>query len=398
MKLWIDPLPFAVVLVSLVCALPGAGADRPNILFIYTDDQSHVTVSCYPEAYDWVRTPNIDALAADGIRFRFAYIGSWCMPSRATLLTGHHSYGVESMRMAGSYPGSEYNPEKCPFWPKVFRENGYQTAQIGKWHTGTDTGFGRDWDYQAVWNRPRHTGNAGSYYQEQLIEFNGGEAELVPGYSTDNYTEWALEYIRGTKGRDREKPWYLWLCYGAVHGPFTPAERHREAYPDVEVPVPADIYPPRDGKPAYVKNRETWVQGENGQPQLKGKRKGKSGPRTPRGIHGPDLEHWVQQYHQGVLAIDEGVGKIIAALKETGQYENTLVVFTSDQGFAWGQHGFQTKLAPYDATIRSPLIVSLPGRLPRGKVCPSPAGGVDLVPTFFSFAGIARPGKCTARI
>ena len=179
MKLWIDPLPFAVVLVSLVCALPGAGADRPNILFIYTDDQSHVTVSCYPEAYDWVRTPNIDALAADGIRFRFAYIGSWCMPSRATLLTGHHSYGVESMRMAGSYPGSEYNPEKCPFWPKVFRENGYQTAQIGKWHTGTDTGFGRDWDYQAVWNRPRHTGNAGSYYQEQLIEFNGGEAELV---------------------------------------------------------------------------------------------------------------------------------------------------------------------------------------------------------------------------
>ena len=161
----------------------------------------------------------------------------------------------------------------------------------------------------------------------------------------------------------------------------------------MEVPVPADIYPPRDGKPAYVKNRETWVQGENGQPQLKGKRKGKSGPRTPRGIHGPDLEHWVRQYHQGVLAIDEGVGKIIAALKETGQYENTLVVFTSDQGFAWGQHGFQTKLAPYDATIRSPLIVSLPGRLPRGKVCPSPAGGVDLVPTFFSFAGIAPPWK-----
>ena len=78
------------------------------------------------------------------MRFEPAYIGSWCMPSRATLLTGHHQFGVESMRMEGRYPGSTYDPEKAPFWPKVFRDNGYFTAQIGKWHTGVDTGYGRD--------------------------------------------------------------------------------------------------------------------------------------------------------------------------------------------------------------------------------------------------------------
>ena len=159
----------------------GEAAKRPNILFIYTDDQSHRTVSCYPEvyvyayayAYAWARTPNVDRLAERGVRFASAYIGTWCMPSRATLLTGLLSHGVQSMKMEGPYPGSTYDPEQCPFWPKVFREHGYFTGQIGKWHTGTDTGFGRDWDFQIVWNRPKFTDNATHYYYDQLITFNG---------------------------------------------------------------------------------------------------------------------------------------------------------------------------------------------------------------------------------
>src|SRR5262245_14990712 len=106
----------------------------PNILFIFTDDQSHRTVSCYPEAYSWARTPNIDALAKRGVRFTHAYTGTWCMPSRATLLTGKLQFSVESMRMVGKYPGSEYDPKQCPFWPAEFRRHGYVTGQIGKWH------------------------------------------------------------------------------------------------------------------------------------------------------------------------------------------------------------------------------------------------------------------------
>ncbi len=387
---------------TILCALfllaPSAlpAAERPNILFIYTDDHSHRTISCYPEAYDFVETPHFDQLAAEGVRFRYAYIGTWCMPSRATLLTGHYQHAVESMRMEGDYPGSEYDPEKCPFWPRVFRENGYQTAHIGKWHTGTDTGAGRDWDFQKVWNRPRYPKNAGSYYKDQLIETNGGEAEMVKGYSTDNYTEWAIDYLRG-EHRDPEKPWYLWLCYGAVHGPYTPAQRHLDAYPDLKVPIPTDIYPPRPGKPAYLQDSSLWAKGEDGLPHFIGKPLAYGGFEPKSGIHGSDLNSWVRQYHQGVLALDESVGRLIDALKESGQYDNTLIVFTSDQGFAWGQHGFRTKVAPYDANIRSPLIVSMPSRLPRGKVSETPVGGVDLVPTFFAFAGIDLPWEMHGR-
>ncbi len=377
----------------LIIAGNSFAAEKPNILFIYTDDHSHRTIGCYPESYDWVKTPNIDALAEKGVRFKYAYIGTWCMPSRATLLTGHHQYGVKSMRMVGTYPGSTYDPEQSPFWPKVFRENGYQTAQIGKWHTGNDTGFGRDWDYQIVWNRPGHPDNAGNYYKDQMIEFNGEEAKMVKGYSTDNYTKWALEYLNG-KGRKADKPWYLWLCYGAVHGPFTPAKRHLEAYPGLKVAAPKDIYPPRPGKPAYIQNIANWVRGDDGLPHLRDEKR-QSGEAFDygSGIHGSTYSDWVRQYHQGVMALDEAVGKLVQSLKDTGQYENTLIVFTSDQGFAWGQHGFRTKVAPYDANIRSPFIISMPKNFPSGAVCDVPVGGVDVVPTFFDVAGIEYPWK-----
>ena len=383
-------LPLLLLLLGMVCADQVKAAGPPNILFIYTDDHSHRTVSCYDESYPWVRTPHIDQLASTGVRFSDAYIGTWCMPSRAAMLTGHHPYGVQSMRMVGQYPGSEYDPQACPFWPAVFREHGYVTAQIGKWHTGTDTGAGRDWDYQVVWNRPRYPENAGHYYYDELIETNGGEPELVEGYSTDNYTDWAADFIRG-QHRDTSRPWYLWVCFGAVHGPFTPAERHLDSYADIEVPAPADIYPPRPGKPDYMQKVEYWKKDDQGQPQLTGGFQALTV--NTQGIHGNTLTDWVRQYHQGVLALDESVGRLMKVLEETGQRENTLVVFTSDQGFAWGQHGFRMKLAPYDANLRSPLIVSMPGTLPAGKTVDAPVGGVDLVPTFFRFAGIRLPWK-----
>lgn len=386
----------------LIAILPGsvfgtasasAAADRPNILFIYTDDQSHRTVGCYPESYEWVATPNIDALARRGVRFAQAYIGTWCMPSRATLLTGHHQHGVESMRMKGRYPGSEYDPGQCPFWPSVFRRNGYVTAQIGKWHTGVDAGYGRDWDFQMVWNRPRHPENAPNYYDDQLISTNGGEPQLVEGYTTDNYTRWAVEFIRG-EHREGDKPWYLWLCYGAVHGPFTPAARHRDEYAEMTIPTPKDIYPPRPGKPEYVQAMHHWMPGENGEPVERRARSAKDRPVAMKDIPGRPLRDWVRQYHQGVRAIDEGVGRLMQALRATGQDEETLVVFTSDQGFAWGQHGFKSKVAPYDATIRSPLIIRPPrdsAKALRGHVVEHSVSGVDLPPTFFAQAGIELP-------
>ncbi len=371
--------------------LSAVSADQPNILFIYTDDQSTRTVSCYEESYPWVHTPNIDALASAGVRFEHAYIGAWCMPSRASLLTGLQQHGIESMRMEGTYPGSEYNPEKCRFWPSVFRENGYTTAHIGKWHTGTDDGFGRDWDFQIIWNRPRFVENSPNYYYDQLIVKNGGEPKLTEGYSTDNYTDWAVKYIHG-EGRETDKPWYLWLCYGAVHGPFTPADRHRDNYQDAVVAAPADVYPPRPDKPKYIQNMEFWEPGKNGEPVERQVRK--DSPVGMKDMPGRSLRDWVQQYQQGVLAIDEGVGRLLVALKESGQDENTLIVFTSDQGFAWGQKGFKSKVAPYRATVEAPLIIRMPGDVSEasaGRVIEEPVAGVDLVPTFFQQAGIELP-------
>lgn len=359
---------------------------RPNVLFIYTDDHSYRTVSCYPEAYPWVRTPNIDALAKRGVRFSAAYIGTWCMPSRAALLTGHYQFGVESMRMEGPYPGCEYDAEKCPFWPKHARQQGYFTGQIGKWHTGTDTGFGRDWDFQLVWNRPKFTETSTHYYYDQPITYHGGKTEMLKRYSTDQYTDWAVDFIHGKAvsgvARDKAKPWYLWLCYGAVHGPYQPAERHLQEYAGVDIDTPKDIFPPRAGKPDWAQKIEMWQKDANGRP-VAGKR---------------SLQEWVRQYHQGVNAIDEGIGRVMEALAKSGQLDNTLVIFTSDQGLAFGQHGFRgVKIAAYDANTRSPMIVSMPSRLPQGKVCHAPVTGPDLVPTILNFTGVKVPWELHGR-
>lgn len=385
-------LPLLAFAAAIQISFAATEQKRPNILFIFADDQSYKTVRCYPESWPWVKTPNIDQLAANGVRFHAAYLGSWCMPSRASLLTGRHPHGIESMRMEGAYPGSAYDPKQCPFWPAGFRQHGYQTAQIGKWHTGVDSGWGRDWDYQAVWNRPKHPDDAGDYYETQIVAINGVEQE-VEGYPADNYTRWACEYIKGTH-RDAAKPWFLWLCHGSVHGPSKPAKRHKGRYADAPVPLPADMFPPRPGKPAYLDQMQSWSKTADGQ-VVAGKSSEQFGDES--GKKKATFENWVRQVNECVPAVDESVGAVIAALKESGQYENTLIIYSADQGFAMGEHGCRTKLAPYDANYRSPLIVSMPARLPQGKVCMTPVNAPDLVATFHAFAGLDLPWEMHGR-
>ncbi len=380
---------FKCALGFILCTLLTAIAagqntpDRPNILFILTDDQSIRSVSAYHEAHPWVKTPHIDRLARSGVLFRHAYTGTWCMPARLSMLTGRMPYAVKSMRMEGDYPGAAYDPKLAPFWPKVFRKEGYTTAQIGKWHTGQDAGFGRDWDYQAVWQRPTpdpaNILDDSGYYYNQVISFNGAPPIPVDGYATDNYTRWAEDFIRGDN-RSADKPWCLWLCYTAPHAPFEPAERHLGTYLDNPVETPADIYPPRPGKPGYMQRMERWHRGKDGLPHKD----------SPDGV---TLQDEVRLYNRTVASIDENLERLVSALRVTGQLENTLVVFTSDQGFAWGQHGFRHKVGPYDANLRAPLIISMPGTVPANRVVTTPVGAIDLVPTFFRFAGIKLPWK-----
>lgn len=391
--------PAIVIIGSLLSfaarapAADAATAKRPNILFIFADDESYKTLGCYGAGPDWIKTPNIDALAQRGVRFERSYLGAWCMPSRASLLTGRLQHGVMSMTMAGQYPGSRYDPAQTPFVPAQFRKQGYHTAQIGKWHTGIDTGFGRDWDYQIVWNRPGHPENAGNYYADQILTFNGVD-RLTKGYSTDNYTDWAVDYITG-QHRDPNKPWYLWLCYGAIHGPTTPAARHQGKFAGQSALLPADIIGPWPDKPAYLENVKAWTLGKNGRPAMadKPKKAGNYDSLFP----GLSYDAWIQQVNECMLSVDEGVGRVLAALKASGQLENTLVVYAADQGYGLGEHGFNQKIAPYDSTIASPLIISWPGKIPAGAVTKHAVNAPDLVDFFCRTAGVTLPWKTHGR-
>ena len=387
---------FAVLTMAYAAPTFAVAAEegkRPNILFIYADDQSYKTLSCYEGAPDWVHTPNIDRLAQSGVRFQRSYIGAWCMPSRAALLTGRLQHAVMSMTMEGAYPGSRYDAEQCPFVPAQLRKQGYHTAQIGKWHTGTDTGYGRDWDYQIVWNRPLHPDNAGNYYTDQILTFNGDE-RLTGGYSTDNYTDWACDYIAG-KTRDTSKPYYLWLCYGAIHGPTTPAARHKGTMAGKEPVVPSDIVGPWPGKPAYLKDTAAWMRTTEGGYAMakKARREGSFDTSVP----GKAYDAWIQQVNECMAAVDEGVGRVLAALEASGELDNTLVIYTADQGYGLGEHGFNQKVAPYDATVSSPLIINWPGHMSGGTLCKHPVNGPDLVDLVCRAANVTIPWKTHGR-
>jgi arylsulfatase A-like enzyme len=143
------------------------------------------------------------------------------------------------------------------------------------------------------------------------------------------------------------------------------------------------MFGPREGKPSYLERTQAWTTGKNGEPALKRGRK--------------TYSQWLQQVNECMLAVDEGVGRLIEALKESGQLHNTLVIYSSDQGFANGEHGLQQKVAPYEAAYRSPLIVSMPGVLPKGKYCSRAVNAPDLVVTFFAQAGIELPWKMHGR-
>jgi len=352
----------AAAAVSPACprahAAAAAETERPNILYVFTDDQSFRTISSYPGADPCAATPHIDRLARRGVLFTRAFTGAKCGPSRATALTGRLQFNVGF---------------RCDrYWPQDFREQGYTTAIIGKWHWGKGVAMHRHgvaWDWSVIWDHGQPAEHD-TYYWGQAVNINGAAAVKLDGYSTDRYTDYAEAFITTQQGS--AKPWYLWLCYGAVHGPYTPAARHLGTYAAAaETPIPVDVFGPRPGKPRHMNLFTRWDD-EAGEPFSKGR----------------SLDSWVKQYHEAVRAIDEGVGRLCRTLEQTGQLRNTVIVFTSDQGFAWGQHGLRDKRYPYVAAVCSPLIVSNPARFASGKHCGHPVNGADIVRTLHSVAAV----------
>ena len=349
---------WGIVLTISACASKSAteqNESRPNILYIFTDDQTIRTLGSYPQSHQWVETPNIDRLAAEGVRFQNAYTGAKCVPSRGNALTGQLQ--------------SNYSRD-TEYWPVEFRKQGYFTGMIGKWHWNVPRQK-ETWDWSAVWEHhlpENHT----NYYWDQSLRINGDTMLELKQYSSDAYTDLTIDFIE-KRAKDKDQPWYFWLCYGGIHGPYTPADRHMQDYTEApEIEIPEDVFGPRPDKPEYMVDLTMFKKDKDGNPTYKNR----------------SLDSWVKQYNQALRSIDEGLGRIMKALEETGQRENTVVVFTSDNGYAWGQHGFRLKVAPYDANLLTPLIVSQPKHFPQNEVCVHPVNGVDIIKTIHSLSGV----------
>ena len=346
-----------------------AGADaRPNIIFILIDDLRWDAMSCvgYPP---FLRTPNIDRIAKEGARFANAFVCiSLCAPSRASFLTGMypHKHGVRTNR------GEEFDHSLATF-PLLLQQTGYDTAFIGKWHMAPTNAPRPGFNYWLSFK------GQGVYENPELNE-NGKEFKAT-GYMTDLLEGYAETWLR----QPRNKPFCLYLSHKAVHGPFTPAERHRNLYPDAEMPKPVSFDDTFEGKPEW--QRATQIMG--------GKKKKKAAPEKvpaslPPAIWDPKARGRID-YYRTLAAVDEGVGKILDILREQGKLDNTVIVFAGDNGYFMGEHRRGDKRLAYEESMRIPFLIRYP-RLGRpGTVINEMALNIDLAPTLLDLAGVPIP-------
>lgn len=354
---------------ALAVSANAAPASRPNIIFILTDDQRFDELGVLNPA---LNTPNLDRLAKGGAIFRNAFVTtSLCSPSRASILTGRyvHDHGVVD--------NNAPLPEGTPLVSERLQALGYRTAFIGKWHMGGDTdapqpGF-EHWVSFA---------GQGNYFPDQIVGESANSAlgntlnvdgRHVPqkGYITDELTDYAVDWLDAQKSQD--KPFFLYLSHKALHADFKPAPRHKQLYASTPFPDPpsmADTEANYAGKPMWVRNqRNSW--------------------------HGVDFPYhstlsmadYRRSYAQTLGAVDDSVGRILKWLETNGQLENTIIVFSSDNGFMFGEHGLIDKRNAYEESIRVPLLVYAPGRVKPGTQVDRLVANIDFAPTFVDIAG-----------
>jgi arylsulfatase A-like enzyme len=346
---------------------------RPNILFIMSDDHAAHAMGCYGSRIN--RTPNLDRIAAGGMRFdHCCCTNAICAPSRATILTGtyNHVNGVTTL-------GAKLDGRQSTF-PQLLRGAGYQTALVGKWHLGhggvhDPTGF----DY---WNV---LPGQGLYHDPEMIEL--GERKVFPGYATDIITDLSLDWLRG---RDRDRPFCLLVHHKAPHRPWEPDERHARMYDDADIPEPAtfdDDYRNRARAAAAARMRvdRDLTARDLKDPVPPGL--------TPAGEKGWKYQRYIKDYLRCVASIDDNVGRLLDYLDAEGLADDTLVVYTSDQGFFLGDHGWYDKRFMYEESLRMPFIVRYPREIAPGTVNDDIVTNVDFAPTFLDCAGVALPAE-----
>ncbi len=335
-------------------------APRPNIVFVLVDDLRWDALSCMGSPV--AKTPNIDRLAKEGALFKNFFVTlPLCSPSRASFLTGQyaHKNGIldNTDRAARSH--------ELVTFPKLLHDVGYETAYIGKLHMGNDDsprpGFDRwvSFKGQGVYNDP-------------MINFDG-KAERAPGYITDILNSNAVAFVK----KEHTKPFVLYLAHKAVHGPFTPAERHKNLYDGATGQPPPSARDSLEGKPAITYSERKVI---NGKPPKSNSKAWKNFPTLT-----------MLQQLRALAAIDEGIGQIFSALEETKQLDNTIFIFSSDNGFFWGEHGLGDKRWAYEESIRDPLLVRYPKMAKAGSVIKKIVLNIDLAPTLLELGGAKIP-------
>jgi arylsulfatase A-like enzyme len=362
--------------------MAGDTRTRPNILFIMSDDHAAHAISAYhgssvvpggPLRPRLNTTPHMDRIAAGGMRLDHCFCtNSICTPSRASILTGVYSH------VNGVLTLDEKLDNRQTTFPQLLQAAGYQTAIVGKWHLGhgpehDPTGF----DY---WNV---LPGQGLYHGPELIEL--GERKTYPGYVTDVITDLSLDWLRK---RDRSRPFLLCTHHKAPHSPWTPDDKHARLYEDAEVPRPAtydDDYSHRSQAAARATlrvGRDMTDRHTKGPP--------------PEGLDEAGVKAWKYQrflrdFLKCVASIDDNVGRLLDYLDGEGIAEDTIVVYTSDQGAFLGDHGWHDKRFFYEESLRMPFLVRYPPEIPAGSASGKMVLNVDFAPTLLDYAGLPAP-------
>ncbi len=353
-------------------SLQGLGGSpyRPNVVVVFTDDQRWDCVGVAPRPLLGIKTPHLDRLAREGAYFENMFVTtSLCSPSRASFLSGlyPHSHGV--MNNFTDYP------ESLASYPRRLQEAGYETAYIGKWHMGEQDDEKRPgFDYWIS-----HKGQ-GKYYD---TTFNvNGTRRVVKGYYTRCVTQMAAEWL--SRGREGGRPFLLILGHKAPHGPFVPEEKYEHTYDKVKIPYPESGFA-LESKPKWVTERlDTW-HGIYG--PLYGFRK-VFPDRRPEGVD--RFEDFVRSYTGTINSVDDSVGEIYGTLEAVGELDNTLFIFTSDNGFLLGEHGMIDKRTMHEESIRVPLIVRYPRLIRPKTVIREQVLNIDLAPSIVDICEAGR--------
>lgn len=378
-----------------------------NIIYIMTDDHSYQTMSAYDSRF--ISTPNLDRIAKEGILFENSFVAnSISGPSRACLMTGKHSHANGFMNNSHKFDSTQLT------FPRLLRQAGYQTAMIGKWHLGGRPSS--DFDFWEI------LPGQGSYYNPDFITPNGNKH--YDGYVTDVITDMGIDYL---SNRDKSKPFCMFLHHKAIHRIWMSDTTHINMFEDKTFPVPETFHDQYDGRQAAAKQKmsidkdmdlvydlkmlddkiDTPLKNSYGEIKRMSSEQRKAWdavycPLTDQflaaNLKGKELAEWKYQrymrdYLKCVQSVDENVGRLLNYLEKEGLLENTIIVYTSDQGFYMGEHGWFDKRFIYEESLRTPMAVRMPNSYKgkRGVKVEQMVQNIDHAPTFLALAGVAIP-------